>query len=301
MDEGLDYGGTSNAQQTFAAVGLIGALLAVAFATLDLDTVVEDSAHSMVEPFIPIGAVLGWRLIALMFGLAAIVSMFRAGPGNMQVLLHEQRTMTVLHPVGFQKFVTFSSWTLLSNILYFASVSVATILHINGSTVPLWLATLEMAMFAVACGSAFLTATVVRYIILPDLFDSNRNHDYMFQYHEQAMHNLAAIFLAVEVVLVAPTLHPYLALFCLGMGLVYVCFAYSFAYMGGGYYVYSFIDPRLRYAPFTMLGLAFAIAVFFLAILMASMVVQMNTWLGALLLAIWVSLIVQFRGPTPEA
>jgi hypothetical protein len=49
-----------------------------------------------------------------------------------------------------------------------------------------------------------------------------------------------------------------------------------------------------------MLGLAFAIAVFFLGILMASMIVQMNTWLGALLLAIWVSLIVQFRGPIPE-
>lgn len=300
MGDKLDYSGGSNARQTFAALGFIGILLAVVFTTIKLDTVVQDSAQSMVEPLMPIGAVLGWRLIALMFGLAAIVSMFRSGPGNMQVLLHEQRTMTMLHPVGFQKFVTFSSWTLLSNILYFASVSIASILHINGLTVPLWLATMEIAMFAVACGSAFLTATIVRHIILPDLFASNRSHDYIFLYHEQVMHNLAAIFLAIEIVLVAPKLHPYLALFCVGMGLVYVCFAYLFAYKGGGYYVYSFIDPRLRYAPFTMLGLAFAIAVFFLGILMASMVVQMNTWLGALLLAVWVSLIVQFRGPKPD-
>jgi len=300
MGEKLDYGGETTAQQTFAAMGAIGLLLALMFGILNLGSVVQDSARSLVEPLMPIGAVLGWRVIALLFGLAAIVSMFRSGPGNMQVLLHEQRSMTLLHPVGFQKFVTFSSWTLLSNILYFASVSVASVLHINGSNVPFWLETMEIGMFAVACGSAFLTATIVRYIILPDLFASNRSSDHIFLYHEQAMHNLAAIFLAVEVVLVAPKLHPYLALFCVGMGLVYVCFAYIFAYRGGGYYVYSFIDPRLRYAPFTMLGLAFAIAVFFLGVLIASMIVEMNTWLGALLLAIWVSLIVQFTGPKPE-
>ena len=257
MGEKLDYGGETTAQQTFAAMGAIGLLLALMFGILNLGSVVQDSARSLVEPLMPIGAVLGWRVIALLFGLAAIVSMFRSGPGNMQVLLHEQRSMTLLHPVGFQKFVTFSSWTLLSNILYFASVSVASVLHINGSNVPFWLETMEIGMFAVACGSAFLTATIVRYIILPDLFASNRSSDHIFLYHEQAMHNLAAIFLAVEVVLVAPKLHPYLALFCVGMGLVYVCFAYIFAYRGGGYYVYSFIDPRLRYAPFTMLRIGF--------------------------------------------
>ena len=109
MSDKLDYGGESTAQQTFAAMGAIGLLLALVFATLNLGSVVQSSARSLVEPLMPIGAVLGWRVIALLFGLAAIVSMFRSGPGNMQVLLHEQRSMAMLHPAGFQKFVTFSS------------------------------------------------------------------------------------------------------------------------------------------------------------------------------------------------
>ena len=100
--------------------------------------------------------------------------------------------------------------------------------------------------------------------------------------------------------LVAPTLHPEFALYGIGMGLVYVSFAYVFAYQGGGYYVYSFIDPRLRYAPIVMSGLAATIAAFYLAIYVVSHVVHMNALLGAMLIASWVIMIVQFR-PTQKA
>jgi hypothetical protein len=131
------------------------------------------------------------------------------------------------------------------------------------------------------------------------VFNSDRDSDFLFTYHEQVMHNFAAIFLAVELVLVAPTLHPEFALYGIGMGLVYVSFAYVFAYQGGGYYVYSFIDPRLRYAPIVMSGLAATIAAFYLAIYVVSHVVHMNALLGAMLIASWVIMIVQFR-PTQK-
>ena len=300
MAEQLDYGKPGTAGQTFGALALVGVLLAYVFATLDLAPQIAETAQSFIEPTAPLGAVLGWRLIATGFGIAAVVSMFRVGPGTMEVLMHEKRELALLHPVGFEKFVTFSSWTLLSNILYFVSSSVAAGLHLSGREVPAWLEVTQVCMFVVACGSAFLTATIVRHVILPKLFESNRDTAFIFLYHEQMMHNLAALFLAIEVVIVAPKLHPQLALFCIGMGLVYVCFAYLFAYKGGGFYVYSFIDPRLKYAPFTMMGLAVAIAVFFTGVHLASLIVVANIWAGALVLALWVSLIVQFRPPERE-
>ena len=123
----------------------------------------------------------------------------------------------------------------------------------------------------------------------------------MFQYHEQVMHNFAAIFMAIEVLLVVPTLRPEFALYCVGMGLFYVCFAYIFAYNGGGFYVYSFIDPRLRYAPFTMLALALAIAVFYLGIVLVTLVVEWNIFIGGVLMTAWISLIVQFWSNNPNA
>ena len=41
-------------------------------------------------------------------------------------------------------------------------------------------------------------------IILPDEVRIGRNHDHMFLFHEQIMHNFAAVFLAVELILVRP-------------------------------------------------------------------------------------------------
>ena len=79
---------------------------------------------------------------------------------------------------------------------------------------------------------AFMTATIVRHIILPDEVRIGRNHDHMFLFHEQIMHNFAAIFLAVELLLVNPDLKPQFAIIGLLMGIAYVTFAYLFAYFG---------------------------------------------------------------------
>jgi hypothetical protein len=300
MASELDYGPAHTDRQTFVAIGLVGSLLIVVYAITDFQSLVTESADSLNGSSTPSWVVTSARCIALGMGLIAVGMMFRVGPGTMQVLLHEEREVRTLHPAGFEKFVTFSSWTLLSNILYFASALAASLFGMNGGSIPQWLELIQVNMFVVACGSAFLTATVVRYIILPDFVNAERDSQYMFQYHEQVMHNFAAMFLAVEVMLVAPVLHPQLALSCVGMGLFYVAFAYLFAYKGGGYYAYSFIDPRKKHAPFIMLGLAGAIAVFYLGILLASRLVEWNVYLGSIVLALWVSLIVQFWSNDPQ-
>ena len=294
MSEDLVYGNDNTDRWTFLATAGVAVGLTVAFTQVSLKPLWQESARSLVDPWAPNALVMLFRFIALACGVWAVISMFRVGPGNMQVLLHERRTMKVLHPINFEKFVTFSSWTLLCNILYFGSVSAASVMTFNGNEVPLWLERFEVSMLAIACSSAFLTATIVRHILLPNLMKSDRDPNFLFTYHEQIMHNFAAIFLAVEVVLVGPTLHYQFGLYCIGMGLVYVCFAYLFAYQGGGYYVYSFIDPRLNNAPFVMLGLAAAIGVVYSMMTFFSVVVEMSPFIGALLIAGWVSQIVQF-------
>ncbi len=301
MADDFDYGPPNTDRQTFAAVAIVGTALALLFMFLDIGELVSKSAQSLNNPQAPAVPMMAFRLLAFAMGVYAVVKMFQVGAGNMMVLLHEEKKLKLLHPIGIEKFVTFSSWTLLSNIFYFGSVLLAALYRMNEATVPSLLEHFQIIMFAVACGSSFLTATVVRHIILPDFIDSQRDSQYMFQYHEQVMHNFAAIFMAIEVLLVVPSMRPEFALYCVGMGLIYVCFAYIFAYNGGGFYVYSFIDPRLRYAPFTMLALALAIAVLYLGIMLVTLVVEWNIIIGGVLMTAWVSMIVQFWSNNPNA
>lgn len=301
MADDFDYGPPNTDRQTFAAIAIVGTVLALLFMFLDIGQLVSKSAQSLNNPQAPTVPTMAFRLLAFAMGVYAVVKMFQVGAGNMMVLLHEEKKLKLLHPIGIEKFVTFSSWTLLSNIFYFGSVLLAALYRMNEATVPSLLEHFQIIMFAVACGSSFLTATVVRHIILPDFIDSQRDSQYMFQYHEQVMHNFAAIFMAIEVLLVVPSMRPEFALYCVGMGLIYVCFAYTFAYNGGGFYVYSFIDPRLRYAPFTMLALALAIAVFYLGIMLVTLVVEWNIIIGGVLMTAWVSMIVQFWSNNPNA
>lgn len=299
MGEGLVYGSQQTDRQTFALMAVVAGLLVWFSFGLDWSNLIHTSAESFNDSWANPTVVLLWRITCAGIGIGAVVSMFRIGAGTMQVLMHEERAMKVLAPVGREKFVTFSSWTLISNILYFSSAGAASLLAIIGIEVPLWVEALQTVMFAIACGSAFLTAAVVRHVILPDLFQSDRSSDFIFKYHEQMMHNYSAIFLAVEMVLVVPKLQPELAIICVGMGLFYVFFAYVNAYHGSGFYVYSFIDPRLRNAPFVMMALAVALAVFYVCMYVVSLIAAANLLVAALILTAWVSLIVQFS-PTRE-
>ena len=60
-----------------------------------------------------------WHLLCLLVGLSAIVYMYRMKTGHMIVRLHEKKADVIIHPLRLQKFVTFSSWTLILNVIYF--------------------------------------------------------------------------------------------------------------------------------------------------------------------------------------
>ena len=259
---------------------------------IDLFGSVDDSASSFQSSSY---LVFVWRILCLSVGLYAIFFMFKVGAGNMMVVRLEDNQEVLLHPVGFEKFVTFSSWTLLANVLYFAVASLLQLMN-NGETSDIGLlGTLQVILFVAGISMAFLTATVVRHIILPNEVRIAREHSHLFLFHEQIMHNFAAIFLAVEMILVSPNLAAEFALFGLFFGIIYLSFAYVNAYYGGGFFVYSFLHPKPKIAPIFAVGLASSLAVFYLGLWLVSEVRQTNIWLSGITMIVWVLLVIQFK------
>jgi hypothetical protein len=286
---------TEESDYTKITIGVIIAVsiaIVIAGLIIDLFGSVNDSASSFQSSSY---LVFVWRILCLSVGLYAIFFMFKVGPGNMMVVRLETNQEELLHPVGIEKFVTFSSWTLLVNVLYFAVASLLQLVNNGESSDIGLLGKLQVILFVAGISMAFLTATVVRHIILPNEVRNTREHSHMFLFHEQIMHNFAAIFLAVEMILVSPNLASEFALFGLFFGIVYLSFAYVNAYYGSGFFAYSFLHPKPKIAPIFAVGLASGIAVFYLGLWLVSEVRQTNIWLSGITMIVWTVLIVQFK------
>ena len=285
-DENIEADFTRYTILTIFFVGMGVLLYAI---NIDLLTLVNQSVNSFYSTS---SIVFSWRLICLSVGICAIIYMFNCGPGNMRVQMLKNSEEAIYHPDGIEKFITFSSWTLLVNVIYFASASLVQTLDYLEISSPHILSQIQVFAFCTGIAIAFLTATIVRHIILPDEAKLGRKCDHMFLFHEQVMHNFAAIFLAIELIILRPKLIPEFAIFGLFLGIIYVVFAYLFAYFGGGYLAYSFIDPKPKIAPFLVIGLASFIAIFYTGLWFISTLDQV---LAGILLSAWVMLIVQFK------
>ena len=262
---------------------------------IDLIALVSSSVSSFQSSSV---MVLFWRISCLLVALSAAVYMVKIGAGNMRVITINGCEEITTYPVGLSKFVTFSSWTLLSNIAYFSIAISAQSLEFLDIRVPDLLLRFQVFIFCIGIAMAFMTATIVRHIILPDEVRIGRNHDHMFLFHEQVMHNFAAVFLAVELILVRPDLEPQFAIIGILTGIFYVTFAYLFAYFGGGYIVYSFLHPKPKIAPVLVFVLAGMIALFYTGLWFVS---TLDRVFSIPILIVWVSLIVQFRPSRREA
>ena len=171
--------------------------------------------------------------------------MYLMKTGHMIVRSHEKKEDVLIHPLGIKKFVTFSSWTLILNVMYFFFATIGSFFLLAGTNLPSNLAQLLAGVFVTALGASFLTSTVVRYVILPGNYSDEEHHKRQFWFHNQMMHNFCTIFLVVNILLTSPQLEFVYMLFGILIGLAYALFAFPFAAFGGGYYCYSFIDPRL--------------------------------------------------------
>ena len=161
--------------------------------------------------------------------------------------------------------------------------------------VPGFLNTLTVVLMPIAYGAAFITATVVRYVIIPDEIARERPFGMLFKNYELVMHNYTVIFLAVDLLLVQAQLTWEFGIFPIYFGIVYVLFSYAYARRPRGYYIYSFLDPRMNMAPAYLLFLLLACCLFYLGLWGMSVLIEWNALFGGLALAFWVSRIVLFR------
>ena len=216
-------------------------------------------------------------------------------PGRMFVVLHETSEDAMIRPMGLERVGTFSSWTLMVSGCAFFVAGTATWMTVLNVDVPPVLNTLTVVLMPIAYGAAFITATVVRYIIIPEEIAQERPFGTFFKNYELVMHNYAPILLAIDLFLVQAQLNWEFGVFPIYFGIVYVLFSYAYARAPQGYYIYSFLDPRIPLAPAYLLGLLFACCLFYLGLWSVSMLIQWNAVLGGLVLAFWVSRIVLFR------
>ena len=236
-----------------------------------------------------------WHIVCMLLGLSAVVFMFRMKTGHMVVRSHEKKKDILIHPLGINKFVTFSSWTLILNVLYFSLATLVSFIMLTGANPSVWLTQSLGGVFVTALGASFLTSTVVRYVILPRNENDDEHHRRQFWFHNQMMHNFCTVFLVTEILLTSPHLEFVYMLFGILIGLAYALFAFPFAIFGGGYYCYSFIDPRLQNAPLFITMLALAISLSYIGVWFVSELMSFNIALGGLLLVVWCSQIVQFK------
>ena len=240
-----------------------------------------------------------WHIACLLVGLRAIAFMYTMKTGHMIVRSHGKKEDVLIHPLGIKKFVTFSSWTLILNVMYFFFATIGSFYLLAGIDLPLGLSQLLGGVFVTALGASFLTSTVVRYVILPGNHSDEEHHKRQFWFHNQMMHNFCTVFLVIEILLTSPQLEFVYMLFGILIGLAYALFAFPFAAFGGGYYVYSFIDPRLQKAPLLITMLALAISISYVGVWLVSEFISHSSILGSVVLVLWCASIVQFR-PRPQ-
>lgn len=274
---------------TFMAIAFVVAIVTLFSLNVDLLGQSSKSSESFQSNSI---FLLLFRLICFSIGVYAIYNMVICGPGTMVVVSLKEQREIILYPQGLEKFVTFSSWTLLANIAYFSVACLNQILELRNISIPEFLLQIQLIIFCFGISIAFLTATIVRHLILPNERKSGREIKHLFLFHEQIMHNFAAIFLAVELVALQPDLIPEFALFGLYFSILYILFAYIFGYFFSDYIAYSFLHPAPKIAPIFIIGLATIIALFYVGLWYSTTLPKIAS---VLIVLFWITSIVQFR------
>lgn len=207
----------------------------------------------------------------------------------------------VKHDVkGLERLVTFSSWQLILCGVFFFLAGLVSWLSVLGIEVPSILNRTIPFLYFMALSASSLTAIVVRYVIIPADLNTNNPLEHMFLKHEQVMHNWTIILLSVELILGSIEVLPEGVILGGFLGGIYFYFAYVWARFFGEYFVYDFIDPRPKSAPYAIVGLVVAFGIFFMIMYGLYLVLEWNQWVGIPLVMLFVHRSVLFNLPSTE-
>ena len=199
---------------------------------------------------------------------------------------------------GIERLVTFSSWQLILCGIFFFLSGLVSWLTIFEMDTPSFLNRIIPLLYYMALSASSLTAIVVRYVIIPADFNSNNPLGHLFLKHEQVMHNWTLILLSVELVLGTIEVLPEGVILGGFLGGIYFYFAYAWARFFGEYFVYDFIDPRPKSAPYAIVGLVIAFGIFFMIMYALYAVLEWNQWVGIPLVILFLQRSVLFKPPS---
>ena len=299
MAEIFRYGEKDQEKVTYSVLVLVTIASIVFVDYFGLSSIVKNEVISYESSLIPdlILTIFRTGATILAFYTIFILMIMNKQGGFMNPLFRKERESLPHKTMGVERMVPFSSWNLMVFGLCFLFMSIYGWYQFFDWNAPGFVNLFSNILLPMALGMAMLTSTVVTYVIVPEEVRSDRNYDHLFEPHEMVMHNWAIILLAVDIFLSRPNLSWELAIFGLIIGIIYSIFAYMYAYFGGGYYVYSFIDPRIKYAPFIMIILALAISIFYIFIWLISLLIDYNQWIGGAVLLICVYTVILFKQP----
>lgn len=299
MAEIFRYGEKDQEKVTYSVLVLVTIASIVFVDYFGLSSIVKNEVISYESSLIPdlILTIFRTGATILAFYTIFILMIMNKQGGFMNPLFRKKRETLPHKTMGVERMVPFSSWNLIVFGLCFLFMSIYGWYQFFDWNAPEFVNLFSNILLPMALGMAMLTSTVVTYVIVPEEVRSDRNYDHLFEPHEMVMHNWAIILLAVDIFLSRPNLSWELAIFGLIIGIIYSIFAYMYAYFGGGYYVYSFIDPRIKYAPFIMIILALAISIFYIFIWLISLLIDYNQWIGGAVLLICVYTVILFKQP----
>ena len=217
--------------------------------------------------------------------------------GFMYAHSHEKRDLLPLKIYGLTRMVPFSSWNAIVFSLTFISLSIISWMSIFEINIPNLLHVIASVLFSISLGMTTLTATIVTYVIIPGAVKSRDDYHYLFEKHQQVMHNWVLILIIADLIITNPSMLPEFAVFPISMAIIYTIFAYIYANWGGGFYVYQFIDPRLKYAAIIMTLLGILIGAFYILTVLISYLLELNYIIGSLIFIAWTYSIVLFKDP----
>jgi len=299
MAEIFDYGDKDQDKLTYFIVGLVSIVSIFFVHFFDVFSILDSTIINLESSFIPSIILTIFRTGAtiLAFYTIFVLMIMNKNGGFMNPLFRKERESLPHKTIGIERMVPFSSWNLIVCGLCFLTMSLLGWSEFFEFNVPNFVNSLSGILLPMALGMAMLTSTVVTYVIVPQETRSDRNYDHLFETHEMVMHNWAIILLAIDVFISRPNLSWELGIFGLIIGIIYSIFAYLYAIFGGGYYVYSFIDPRIKLAPIIMTILALAISLFYIFIWMITLLIDYNQLIGGIVLLLCVYLVVLFKQP----
>ena len=300
MADIFGYGEKDRTNIVYVLIFLVSIFSIFFFITNDLRSLLIKGGVNSSSSWVPLILLAIFRTLcaALAFHTLVWWMLLDKEGALMNAYFRKEREVLPVQIYHFERFVTFSSWNLIIFCLTFITSATLSWFEFFELQSPELFHILSSILLSTSLGMATVTATVITYIIVPRAIKNGSEIDHLFEPHQMVMHNWAVILLIADIIFTVPLLSWKFAIFGLVIGILYVIFAYIFALWGKGYYVYSFIDPRIKYAPFIMLILALMIGTFYLFVWLGVKIIEWNNFIGSMIFIGWIYSIVLFK-PKP--